>query len=132
MNGTVRYWRNLGNGRFDLPRPMNARRQQGHLHRQVCNHRCNGDGRTDLLVTTETIAGYYPLKFGGPGTAAHFTAFNRFPSFDLKDPEVHMVDPGRRRRDWTQFAREIVRMFLQRSTEGCWNETRQIERRVGL
>ena len=22
MNGRVRYWRNLGNGRFDLPRPM--------------------------------------------------------------------------------------------------------------
>ena len=22
MNGVVRYWRNLGNGSFDLPRPM--------------------------------------------------------------------------------------------------------------
>src|SRR5690606_41396136 len=22
MNGTVRYWRNLGGGRFDVPRPM--------------------------------------------------------------------------------------------------------------
>ena len=85
MNGTVRYWRNLGNGRFDLPRPMNeapaglALAQAGV---QLID--ANGDGRTDLLVTTETIAGYYPLKFGASGTAAHFTAFNRFPASTSK------------------------------------------------
>ena len=37
MNGTVRYWRNLGGGRFDLPREMRTALQASDWPIRVCN-----------------------------------------------------------------------------------------------
>ena len=52
MNGTVRYWRNLGNGRFDMPRFMqDAPAGLALADAGVQFIDANGDGRTDLLVT---------------------------------------------------------------------------------
>src|SRR5262249_46295641 len=66
MNGTVRYWRNLGGGRFSLPReiataPAGLRLADPGV--QLVD--ADGDGRIDLLVTTAGLAGYYPMRFGG-------------------------------------------------------------------
>jgi Salmonella virulence plasmid 65kDa B protein len=66
MDGTVRYWRNLGGGRFDLPRPMRdapAGVQLANPGVQLLD--ANGDGRVDLMVTTPGIAGYFPMSFDG-------------------------------------------------------------------
>jgi hypothetical protein len=50
MNGEVRYWRNAGNGRFDLMRTMEAAPAEVQLNEpgiQLAD--ANGDGRADLL-----------------------------------------------------------------------------------
>src|SRR6266516_620017 len=66
MNGTVRYWRNLGNGTFDLPRPMrDAPAGLALADAGVQLVDADGDGRSDLLVTTPGLSGYFPLRFGG-------------------------------------------------------------------
>ena len=51
----------------------------------------NGDGMPDLLVTSKNLSGYYPLQLGGEWSRRSFQPYLA-PSFDLKDPEVHLVD----------------------------------------
>lgn len=93
MNGTVRYWRNLGNGRFDLPRFMpDAPAGLALADAGVQFIDANGDGRTDLMVTTPTLSGYFPLRFGGQWDRKSFQRFRQAPSFNLEDPEVKLVD----------------------------------------
>lgn len=93
MNGTIRYWRNRGNGKFDLPRPM-AEAPAGLTLASVGVQLidANGDGRTDLLVTEGALSGYYPLQFGGRWDRRSFQKYAEAPSFDLKDPEVRLID----------------------------------------
>jgi hypothetical protein len=63
MNGVVRYWRNLGNGRYDLPRLMPEAPPHSLADPGVQMIDANGDGRMDLLVSGGPLAGYYPLTF---------------------------------------------------------------------
>lgn len=90
---TVRYWRNLGNGQFGFPQPMNtapgglALSQPGV---QLLD--ANGNGRLDLLVTKPTTTGYYPLRFGGLWDNSLFHAYLEAPSVDLKNPQVRLLD----------------------------------------
>ena len=52
MNGTVRYWRNLGDGRFDLPaRDAGGAGRLALADPGVQLIDADGDGRIDLLVT---------------------------------------------------------------------------------
>lgn len=93
MNGTVRYWRNLGNGKFDRPREMKdapAGLQLADPGVQLID--ADGDGRIDLLVTTPGLSGYFPLRFGGLWDRKSFQRYEVAPSFNLEDPEVKLVD----------------------------------------
>jgi len=93
LNGTVRFWRNLDNGRFDLPRFMQdapAGLALADVGVQFID--ANGDGRTDLLVTTPAISGYFPLNFDGKWDRKSFRRFRQAPSFNLEDPEVKLID----------------------------------------
>jgi RHS repeat-associated protein len=93
MNATVRYWRNLGGGRYDLPREMRqapAGVQLADPGVQLID--ADGDGRTDLLVTANGLSGYYPLRFGGLWDKRFFQRFEVAPSFNLEDPEVKLLD----------------------------------------
>jgi RHS repeat-associated protein len=94
MNGrVVRFWRNLGNGRFDMSRPMRqapAGMTLATAGVQLLD--ANGDGRTDLMVTNGPLAGYFPLEFPAKWSSASFQRWRYRPSFDLKDPEVKLID----------------------------------------
>src|SRR5262245_58603078 len=93
MNGTVRYWRNLGDGKFDLPREMRDAPAGLHLADPgVQMIDANGDGRSDLLVTSNGLAGYFPLQFNGQWDRKSFQRYRAAPSFNLEDPEVKLVD----------------------------------------
>lgn len=128
MNGSVRYWRNRGNGQFDLPRPMSqapAGVALSSVGVQLID--ANGDGRTDLLVTQGVLSGYYPLKFGGLWDRRSFQKYQYAPSFDLEDPEVRLMDltgDG-----VTDVLRSGTRLecFFNDPHEG-WHNTRWVER----
>lgn len=94
MDGlVVRYWRNLGGGRFDWPRTMdNAPAGFSIADPSVQLIDANGDGCMDLLVTRPMLSGYFPMRFGGLWDRKSFVPYTQAPSFDLKDPEVHLVD----------------------------------------
>ena len=94
MNGTVRYWRNLGNGRFDLPR-ADARRagrhRAGRSRRAVDRRRRRRPHRP--VVTSAALAGYLPAgRRRRSGTQRSFQRYRVAPSFNLEDPEVKLVD----------------------------------------
>ncbi len=93
MNGTVRYWRNLGNLQFDIPRPMReapAGMELAAAGVQLLD--ANGDGRTDLMVSGEPLAGYFPLEFPAKWNAKSFQRYSFAPSINLEDPEVRLID----------------------------------------
>ena len=94
MNGSVpRYWRNLGGGRFDLPRQMDdAPAGLALADPGVQLLDADGDGRIDLLVTRPELSGYFRLEFGALWDRRSLHRYANAPSFDLKDPEVKLVD----------------------------------------
>jgi hypothetical protein len=93
MDGTVRYWRNLGNARFDRSRPM--REAPAGIALATAGVQlldANGDGRADLMVSDGPIAGYFPLEFPAKWSPASFQKYRDRPSFNLEDPEVKLID----------------------------------------
>ncbi len=130
MNGTVRYWRNLGRSAFDLPREMRdapAGLMLAEPGVQLID--ADGDGRTDLLVTKNGLSGYFPLRFGGLWDRRSFQRYKAAPSFDLKDPEVRLLDLDGD--GVTDAIRSGTRLecFFNDPKEG-WNGTRFVERRA--
>ncbi|MCI4348272.1 MAG: FG-GAP-like repeat-containing protein, partial [Thermoplasmata archaeon] len=92
---TVRRWRNLGNARYDLPRPMrDAPAGVTLADPTVQLLDANGDGRLDLMVATDQITGYYPLNSAGTWDRRSFVRFAQAPSTGLSkdDPELRLFD----------------------------------------
>lgn len=90
---SVRYWRNLGDGQFDLPRPFAAAPAAWRLaDAGVQLIDANGDGRADLLITTSGFAGYWPLDFRGGFSQRSYRRYSQAPSFNLEDTEVRLLD----------------------------------------
>jgi len=130
MNGLVRYWRNLGDGRFDLPRPMPEARAGltlGDPGVQLID--ADGDGRIDLLTTTNSLSGYFPLRFGGQWDRNSFQRYRTAPSFNLEDLEVKLVDlDGDGVTDAIRSGSRLECFFSDRH-EG-WTHTRQVDRQA--
>lgn len=130
MNQTVRYWRNLGGGRFDLPRPMRdapAGLSLSDVGVQLID--ADGDGRIDLLATVNGLSGYYPLEYTGEWDRRSFQRYRTAPSFNLEDPEVRLVDlTGDGVTDAIRSGTSMECYFNDPS-EG-WNDTRRVERKA--
>jgi RHS repeat-associated protein len=131
MNGGgVRYWRNLGAGRFDLPRAMrDAPAGVDLADPAVRLVDADGDGRVDLAVYTEPLPGYFPLTLEGEWDRRSFQVQRVAPSFSLTDPEVHLVDlDGDGVTDAIRSGARFE-LFFQDPVEG-WNESINLERRA--
>ncbi len=129
MNGTIRYWRNLGDGRFDIPRPM--KNSPGGLTLEdpgVQMLDITGEGKAALMVNQIGLSGYYPLKFTGEWDRRSFRKYDVAPSFSLQDPEVKLLDLDGD--GVTDALRTGIRFecFLQDADKG-WDRTLRIERK---
>jgi RHS repeat-associated protein len=130
MNGTVRFWRNVGGGRFDVARTMPQAPgglALGDPGVQLLD--ADGDGRTDLLVSQGSLAGYFPLNTDGTWDAESFRRYRYAPSFSVDDPKVRLVDLDGD--GITDAIRSGARLecFFNDLVAG-WNETRVVERRA--
>lgn len=130
MNGLVRYWRNLGGGQFDRPRPMrDAPAGLALADPGVQLIDADGDGRIDLLTTIDGLAGYFPLRFNGQWDRHSFRRYRQTPSFSLEDPEVRLVDlDGDGVTDAVRSGGRFE-CFFNDPKEG-WNHTRRVERQA--
>ncbi|HEU4713467.1 MAG TPA: SpvB/TcaC N-terminal domain-containing protein [Pyrinomonadaceae bacterium] len=93
FNGQIRYWRNLGNGRFDVMRTMNHGPAAVELSQpgvQLLD--ANGNGRADLMVVDEFRKGYFPLTFAGEWSQRGFTPYRSAPTINLDAPDVRLID----------------------------------------
>lgn len=126
--GALRYWRNLGNGTFDLPREIKdvpAGVSLSDKGVQIMD--ANGNGRPDLLVTEGTRSGYFPTWHDALWDPKSFKQYRYAPSFNLRDPEVQLIDlDGDGICDALRSAASFE-LFYNDPTEG-WNHTQQIER----
>jgi len=93
FNEQVRYWRNRGDGRFDLLRTMETAPAGVRLSDpgvQLLD--ANGNGRADLLVIDGLRDGYFPLTFEGQWNERGFVRYRSVPTVDLDAPDVRLLD----------------------------------------
>lgn len=94
MNGAVtRYWRNIGNGEFDLPRFMKEAPAGFNISDpdvQISDF--NGNGKPDLFINRQGFSGYFPLRWGGLWDKKSFQKVEKAPTFSFNDPEVRLMD----------------------------------------
>lgn len=86
----ARYWRNLGFGLLDRPRPFPVTPAASLEDEGVSFGDVTGNGRADLLVHGGPLWGFHALE--GEGGWSRFTPYEARPSFALSDPRVRLVD----------------------------------------
>ncbi|MDT4331860.1 SpvB/TcaC N-terminal domain-containing protein [Methylomonas sp. MED-D] len=130
LNGTARYWRNLGDGRFAEPRPMAdapAGLNLGQAGVQLID--ADGDGRIDLLVHRDNLSGYFPLRYDGLWDKSAFRRYTVAPSFNFQDPEVKLVDlTGDGVTDAIRSSNRLEVFFNDRNVG--WQASRAVERQA--
>jgi RHS repeat-associated protein len=93
FNDQVRFWRNQGNGRFDLMRTMETAPAGVRLSEpgvQLLD--ANGNGRADLMVIDGLRDGYFPLTFDGQWNKRGFVRYRKVPTVNLHAPDVRLLD----------------------------------------
>jgi YD repeat-containing protein len=130
-NDTVRYWRNKGDGSFDPPRAMDSAPGNARLQDQgIQLLDANGDGRLDLVTTTEAAAGYFSLRPDGAFDRRSFRPYATAPSFSLEDSEVRLVDvDGDGITDAVRSGTRLECFFNDAVLGWTAGATRQVERR---
>ena len=127
LNGVARYWRNTGQGHWAMPQaipdaPTGV--QLGQPGVQFAD--ANGDGHLDLMVSTAMTAGYYPWSYDGTWDSTSFRPYQVAPSFDLNDPQVHLVDlTGNGVTDAIRSGSRLDCFFCDPDTG--WSATRSVE-----
>ncbi|WP_433633987.1 SpvB/TcaC N-terminal domain-containing protein [Halomicrococcus sp. NG-SE-24] len=132
MSGTVRYWRNLGNGEFDEPRMMREAPTQARLAEPgVQMMDMDGDAQVDLMVSgnwTNGPAGYFSLQPDGGWDEDAFQRFEQAPSFSLEDSEAQPTDlTGDGSTDVIRSGTRLEHFFSDR--EEGWNDVRAVSRK---
>ncbi|MEZ5477857.1 MAG: VCBS repeat-containing protein [Thiolinea sp.] len=85
------FWENLGHGMLDMPKPQSASQPtHSFTDSNVSIGDMGGDGLADLIVNAPPVSGFYESK--PDGNWKSFKRFETFPSFDLNDPNIRLVD----------------------------------------
>jgi RHS repeat-associated protein len=131
MNGTARYWRNLGEGCFDEPRMMReapSGLSLGDPGVQMVD--VDGDGRIDLLANLNGMSRYFPLQPDGLWDQRTYRRFEVAPTFSLEDPEVKLVDlDGDGRTDVLRSGARFECFFSEPQLGWTTEKTLSVERR---
>ncbi len=93
FNDQVRFWRNRGDGRFDLLHTMEtapAGVRLGDPGVQLLD--ANGNGRADLMVVNDLLGGFFPLTFDGQWNRRGFVRYRKVPALNLDAPDVRLLD----------------------------------------
>ena len=86
-----RYWRNLGEGKFDRPRTLAQMPADISLDQPgVGFGDMEGKGIADLLLNAGPMPGFFETTFDGAWQ--RFTPYETSPTFDPQDPNVRMLD----------------------------------------
>ncbi len=128
--GIARYWQNLGDGTFSLPRSLPTTPAGLELGSPgVALLDTDGNGQLDLVLSTSTVSGVFPMRFSGQWDARSFRPYRYAPSFSLKDPEVKLVDlDGDGATDAIRADADSFVCFFQDADTG-WNEVQRYPRR---
>ncbi len=98
LGAVRRYWRNAGDGRFELPRLMDEAPPYSLGEPGVQFLDADGDGRPDLVVPSPSpgsrapVAGYFPMTFAAGWSRRSFRPYSRAPGVSLGDPSVKLID----------------------------------------
>jgi Salmonella virulence plasmid 65kDa B protein/Insecticide toxin TcdB middle/N-terminal region/Insecticide toxin TcdB middle/C-terminal region/FG-GAP-like repeat len=91
LNGSVRFWRNLGDGRFARPQDMDRVPAGLHLGDPGVQFAdMNGDGRADLLALARQ--GYFPLGGDGRWSEDGFVRYPTAPVVSFGADDIRLVD----------------------------------------
>lgn len=130
MNGSVRYWKNLGNGEYDLPRTMKqAPAGVSIAQPNVRFMDANGEGKSDLVVTGNNgLSGYFPTNFKAGWDKNSFRKFKLAPTVNFSDPESKLIDlDGDGVVDLLRAGKRME-LYFNDPDEG-WKETLKVERK---
>jgi RHS repeat-associated protein len=129
QDGTVRYWRNKGNGNFAEQQQIeNVPAGLTLADSGVQLIDADGDSRIDVLVTQPGISGYYPLTHDASFDIRSFQKYDHAPSINLEDPEVKLVDlTGDGVTDAIRSSTSFE-CYFNDSQKG-WLQTRRVERK---
>jgi hypothetical protein len=93
VNEQVRYWRNRGEGGFDLVRTMQTAPAGVRLSESgVQLLDADGNGRPDLMVSEGLRAGYYPLTSARQWHDKGLVRYRAVPAINLDAPDVRLLD----------------------------------------
>src|SRR5260370_23292238 len=88
----VRYWKNLGGGRFDVPREMKDAPSGFTLEDPAVQLiDADGDGRIDLMIGSQLSAGYFPPRFSRLGDRRSFPPYPAAPTLDPHNPQRRLL-----------------------------------------
>lgn len=93
LNEQARYWRNRGDGQFDLMRTMETAPAGLRLSEpgvQLLD--ANGNGRADLMVIDGLRNGFFPLTFDGQWNEQGFVRYRSAPTVNFDAPDVRLMD----------------------------------------
>jgi RHS repeat-associated protein len=92
LGDTQRYWKNLGNVRFDVPRTLQGMEGIRLGDPGVVLADVDGDGHIDVLVSKPGLVGHLPLTAAGATEPRPFVRYDAAPPISLDDPELRLVD----------------------------------------
>ena len=129
-----RYWRNLGAGRFDLPRTLDQVPPLSLADPGVQILDADGDGRPDLMVTGAGaraggnggtgMSGYFPMTFPTGWSRRSFQRYRQPPAVAPRDPAVRLADlTGDGLTDVLRSGSRLTAWLNDRDPDRAWART---------